>query len=659
MHRSAATGQAAWISCLSTLRDLSATSFGPGGRSKIIRNTKHSALTVTSISHRLFAAVRLEHPAASALLQLLTDRHAKGADGGMLTVLLASSIALAVGRSRLPPRMCASLLPELVLNCVRLVTSDAAGGLGAAAVPFHMSDLHSLLALVRTVLAPKRIALPGSDPADVDRLALLLVRALVQSLPETGAGSAGDAAEAAEARAQEGVAAARALATLPGVRQLSIIGPRVVASELVDGVLLDTWFPPLAPLPPEQESTGTRRDLLVALYTVNLEASRPEGLDAKMTVTQNGRGRAARSDGDLAAGTDATDSDAPPAGKELSGEAESLLRRFADGVARSGARVLCCQQRIAPALIRLLIARNVLPLPRVSLRHVGAVRRLSGATPLALLHPPRDADLGRLGGVRRTAMGVAKRMYTHLLPPTQPAAEGRPRPTPVVTLILCAPTRSASEELAAAVACALGTLGASLSQKRPRLVPGGGCFELLMAAQLRRDAETLLAMDASVDGGGPMRAHEGSAGHQDRGIVLNRLRRQTCNLLADTLEEVVVALAHGAPVGCEAVRELAVANSIFAENPKSGEGTPSRRFFGWDVESTRPMEVLRINADGDDDSESSSGDEDGQQEPAHRSACVEWAGVVELESEKLEAIYSAVEVACSIISVDEVITDLR
>ena len=53
----------------------------------------------------------------------------------------------------------------------------------------------------------------------------------------------------------------------------------------------------------------------------------------------------------------------------------------------------------------LLIARNVLPLPRVSLRHVGAVRRLSGATPLALLQPPA-AWQPRGGGAERGEVGA-------------------------------------------------------------------------------------------------------------------------------------------------------------------------------------------------------------------------------------------------------------
>ena len=38
---------------------------------------------------------------------------------------------------------------------------------------------------------------------------------------------------------------------------------------------------------------------------------------------------------------------------------------------------------------------------------------------------------------------------------------------------------------------------------------------------------------------------------------------------------------------------------------------------------------------------------------------VEWAGVAELESEKLEAIHTAIEVAGTLMGVDAVITDTR
>lgn len=544
-----------------------------------------------------------------------------------------------------------------------------------------MSDLPSLLALVRTVLVPKHIALPGGTLKHAEDLALLIVTAFVRSLPESADASSGDLADAAEARAAHGASAARAALSMPGVRTLSVIGPKLRQSEVLDGVLLDTPFPSCAPLPAEAGETGL--DLTIALYNVSLEGVRPEGLDAKVTITftqtgsdptnkeegevqEEGEGERYEGEGERneEEGTYGKDgygdygADGSTNGSMDSGEAEALLVRFADGIASAGVRVLCCQQRVAPALIRLLLERDVLPLPRLSLRHIAAVRRLSGATPISILEPPSAADLGRLAAVRRHTIG--QKEYTHLLPPRESA----PPPAvsqPVVTLILCAPNRSASEELAAAVACALGTLGAALAQRRPRLVPGAGCFETILAMELRRRA----ALPCS-DGERGMQLDNAK---RTSSQALERLRRATCALLAHALEDVVAALS--APDGLrgrEAAEQLMEANTIAAtlsfQRARGGE----RSFYGWGVDEQQPCDVLTVVREppAEDASSGCSSDEDedaGQQTARSKGKLgpyrVEWPGVVELESEKLEAISGAIEVACSVMSVDEVVVDTR
>ena len=47
----------------------------------------------------------------------------------------------------------------------------------------------------------------------------------------------------------------------------------------------------------------------------------------------------------------------------------------------------------------------MLVLPRLSLRHIGAAKTLSGAAPLAQLLPPKVGELGLLGGVHSFLLG--------------------------------------------------------------------------------------------------------------------------------------------------------------------------------------------------------------------------------------------------------------
>ena len=158
---------------------------------------------------------------------------------------------------------------------------------------------------------------------------------------------------------------------LPGVRQLVTIGDRVEASELVQGALIDTGCPLNAPLP-----DGDEDGLPFALYNVSLEALLPEGLLASVHLTDVSDGldggedegheeeeeqesgqidapwQRAAAEEDAYSGRAAPSTSGSAAWSDQSSagaESEALLRRFADGVANAGIRVLGCQKRVAPA----------------------------------------------------------------------------------------------------------------------------------------------------------------------------------------------------------------------------------------------------------------------------------------------------------------------
>ena len=452
------------------------------------------------------------------------------------------------------------------------------------------------------------------------------------------------------------------------MRHVSVVGGRTGASTLLPGVLLDTPVPEGAPLPPRSATP-----LCVALYNESLEAMLPVGLEARVQLVSR-------------------DAD----GHQVESIAEDLLGGYVRSLQAMGVRVLGCQQRIAPALLRLLIANGILPLPRLSLRHIAAVRRLCGATPLSHLRPPSAADLGYIGGVEVRTFGG--RVYTHLLPPPSalpPPPPSPPRPSlppppppcrPVITAILSAPNRTASEELQAAAACALGTLGAALRQRAPRLVPGAGCVEVLLAIWLRHEAAWAVAAADDDDDNDDADAR-----------AMRRLQRAVSELLAEVLEDTVGALAGGGVAGREAVDTLRAANRQGARHGADQAHVARRRaghtrssdegggradgrdagrccervvrsFYGWDADAGHAVEVLRVSCDGEKEDEEGSDeedeeDEDEEEEKGRRnrkaSLRVDHVGVAELASEKLEAIFSAIEIACAIIGVDEVRVDNR
>lgn len=190
-----AASSSATAVALRLMLDLAATSYGPGGRSKIVRaGAAGGNLTVTTTSHRLLGALTLENPVARVLAQLIASRQERGADGGLLTIMIACGIVLGSSSRRLPPRLCAALLSEALDRGVRIVLDGSAVSSHApcrpaapnqgAAASLKMSNLPCLLSIVRAVLKPKHVALPSGCNDDADQLALLLVTCFVQSLAD-------------------------------------------------------------------------------------------------------------------------------------------------------------------------------------------------------------------------------------------------------------------------------------------------------------------------------------------------------------------------------------------------------------------------------------------------------------------------------------------
>ena len=215
------------------------------------------------------------------------------------------------------------------------------------------------------------------------------------------------------------------------------------------------------------------------------------------------------------------------------------------------------------------------------------------------------------------------------------------RAEPVCTLVLWAPHATASEELRLCVSCALATLASALCELRPAVLPGGGAFEVIAAARLRRDAAHLCLLPPPPRPG----AAEAAAA-----AVAERQRRSAWLLVAEALEAAAVALARNgdggdggsgdggggcgsvAGTGGEVLKAMREANSVaiacgdhvevtgdHGEFTARGSGCAARDgcstaaaaqgvevlpaqdralpilpMFGWDVEAAAPREMLSL-----------------------------------------------------------------
>jgi chaperonin GroEL (HSP60 family) len=646
---------------LAQLELLATSSFGPRGRSKVLTNAHGGAITVTSISHRLVANLWPEDPLARVLLELLSTRQARGADGGLFTVIFATALLRGAAESRMPPRIFTALLPEALTSCAIHLRS----GRCAAAAPFRVSSLPCLLALVHAVLSPKRVAVGSASPSELRHVCLLLVQAFVQSIGSSTVDGPPACEPEVSPRPSAPVATAQRL--FPGVRMLPLPGRPIGACDLLEGVVLDV------PLPPPLEAQRSARPLVVALYDVSLVAAVSD-LGARVVL----------SDAEEDAGDD-------------SAAAGQLFGRFAAALASRGVELLACQKVVPARLQDELTRKGILTLPRLSLRHVGAVRRLSGATPISAMTPPHDGALGRIGGL--VDLNIAGKRYLHLLPAlqeqpapdsarTQPASvdgtcggeRRRAHPPsaglPLATLLLFGPSESATEELEVVASTALNALRATLVGGPPRLVAGGGCVEVLLADHLRSSAPPPLP-SAAGDAEGTHTPVGGGAGAAQAAewramlAAAARQRRQVREVFACALESAATALACGG--GPSRVQKEEVLDLLRRANTPAVAAAQngllgSRALWGWDVDAGAPCEVLRVEATGsaesDSGSASASEDETGAGRGGGASArkpslAVESAAVVELEKSKLQAMADAVELASALVGIDAVIVDTR
>jgi len=123
-------------------------------------------------------------------------------------------------------------------------------------------------------------------------------------------------------------------------------------------------------------------------------------------------------------------------GSEHLAELEQLLGRLA----RLGVRVVASQRVIHPAARAACRQLGMVPLERLSARHIGPFLRLTGAAPIGSTRLLDDkliaAHLGRLGGLRgRLVRGLARTAVEVVSDPRPPQ-----RAAPVCTIVLGTPS---------------------------------------------------------------------------------------------------------------------------------------------------------------------------------------------------------------------------
>jgi hypothetical protein len=407
-------------------------------------------------------------------------------------------------------------------------------------------------------------------------------------------------------------AAAGASGALQCVRSAPILGAPPLSSYLVHGVLMDARPPADGP---QALPSGAR----VALFDIVLDGSPPADDE---TAREYGA------------------ADVGGVGAEEEG-VQLVLDAFVAWMTRERVGLVASQKVISARLQGLLARASIVPLDRLSLRHVDAVRRVSGARMQSAISAAA-LDAAALGAVGELGARRVGRHALTLLTAAEPAdavarAGWGARVRPVVTIALCGRTQGALDELSAAVATAHNTL--ALAARDPRVCPGGGATEWLLARRVRREAARWRRERAHPLGLGTTQGDAQAA----------------CNLFASVLEAIPLAMAR-ALGGADGADEAADALGRAYEPRAAGGGSrlDSFGFVGVSAAARGLACVMHArqahggDADSDEPSDESGSESGGAFE-------VTDAVVIDLVATKMQAIASAVSVASVLLKVDQAI----
>mmetsp|Transcript_19947 Transcript_19947/g.32725 ORF Transcript_19947/g.32725 Transcript_19947/m.32725 type:complete len:382 (-) Transcript_19947:116-1261(-) len=294
------------------------------------------------------------------------------------------------------------------------------------------------LALVRAVLGSKVAC--RLDSQGLSRLGVAILEAFLSSLP-------------AGAESDDEFGQLQSLA--PSIRYLSVTGYDSAESECVaGGVILDMSLPDNLP----DSLVPKLRNALTVLYDISLE---PPDANFVMESTVHSVWNASEVD-------------------------RARLLKLAEKFASEGVRIVCSQKLIAPFLKEALMQQGILPLERLSIRHIQAVQLVTGCQVLSDLRiqSVRPAVLGRIGSVQQRVLSARK--YIVL---TKSDESSRA----ISTILLKGPDTVAVEELEFTVRSAVSILTAAL--RVPFGLVGCGQTEAHLAAML--DSKVLVLEDMS------------------------------------------------------------------------------------------------------------------------------------------------------------------
>ena len=345
--------------------------------------------------------------------------------------------------------------------------------------PVHrisLSQLPILLRVIRSQFHSKQSILQLT-PREEQHLALQLLQAFLKGLrqPSTATTSA-PTFHASNIRIQE------------------ISGSSVDHSSVFEGIILDIPLPIHQTIPDLVESSSAPAPkraaflkryvrLPVILYNINLTFDSTEHFSKEVHIQQI-EATATNPSLQLSLTSSTFPSSIPSSSFQsaLYSRMSSLVSHWSS----IGAKLVACQKVIHPYIKELCLARGILPLERLSIRHMEAMREVSQGKVLSGIDTElvRKDVLGAIGVLEERMIG--RRKYLFVSPSASSSSSSPPSP-PICTLLLHSLHSSQLACLTRMTQRILKHLTFLL--RAPMVCAGGGATEMAMAEEIRRKVD--------------------------------------------------------------------------------------------------------------------------------------------------------------------------
>jgi hypothetical protein len=548
---------------LGVLHQLASSTRGPHGGVKLVHlNPLSPSVSLSQSSSTLTTSLSVsrEHPGVSVLLNLVSRAVEGMADQGATLLHIATGLLRMHYDSLEQPHGPHPVLPVPVLMaghqlalqwCLDFLTADyparqakmaAAHSSSNNTVPsqlphpvaiIQLSNLPALLAVIRSQLASKQPLLQLSDD-DRQFLSVLALQVFLQGLQRPGGGGAagGGTGFASNIRVHE--LPVGGVHGVEGVQRSSLFHGIVVDIPLPIHRRIEALCPPSNSQGKPRSNLHTYVNLRVVMYDINLTFAATEHFSHDIAVQQV-------DDGDV---------DAEGSASRYDVGVFDLMRALCAKWRSLGVTLVACQKVIHPFLKQLCLEQGVLPLERLSVRHMEAVKQAAGGELLSAIDV-EQVRLERLGSIASLEERIIGRRRYLFLTPTA-AAQGGRSAAGVTTLLLAASTVAQQTELAALLQRVFKILTHLL--RSPAVCAGAGCTEMQLAAHIRRKVAEQRRLSASSpplpadtlsEGDDPFVALDANLrrSHVRRGQKSAELLWSACLQLASVLEDVACFVA--------------------------------------------------------------------------------------------------------------------